>query len=72
MLYCTVAPGLRPEIFSVASLVTPSLALLPVSDCSSTLRIGALRSTTKALPSLPAALVLPARSVWRTCTASAT
>ena len=71
VLKVQVAPASRPVTFTVPVRVMPSLVLLPVSAARASDGAAALASTTRAVALPPTALMLPATSVWRTCTALA-
>jgi len=72
VLYCQVAPVSKPVTVTVPALLMPSVLLAPVSLLRTTLgALGEALSMVKAAALLLAALVLPALSVWRTCTAPA-
>ena len=63
--YCQLAPASRPITLTVPLLVMPSLLLLPVSLARA--RAGATAAVSMVTAaSWPLALVLPARSLWRT------
>src|SRR6185436_15431209 len=68
-LYCHDAPASRPVTLTVPTLVLPSLELGPVSLASASPgAAGGAMSTVIAFALLLTVLVLPAASVWRTCT----
>ena len=64
--YCQLAPASRPVTLTVPLFVMPSLLLVPVSLARARPgAVGALVSMVTAA-SCALALVLPARSLWRT------
>ena len=64
--YCQLAPASRPNTLTVPLLVMPSLLLLPVSAARAMLGAAGVLLSMVIAPSWALALVLPARSLWRT------